>query len=130
MTTKLTAKQQAFVEQYLIDLNGAEAARRLGLSAKTAKYTARRWMGMPQVQAAINLAINARAQRTQIAADVVLEALVRNALKAEAAGEHAAATTAWAWVGKHLKLFTEKHEHGGIGGGPVQFVLSDKEADL
>ena len=33
-------------------------------------------------------------------------------------------------IGKHYKLFTEKHEHGGIGGGPVQFEITEREAEL
>jgi hypothetical protein len=30
-------------------------------------------------------------------------------------------------LGLHFKLFTEKHEHGGLGGGPVLFQLTQSE---
>lgn len=37
---QLTRKQQAFIDAYLVCFNGAEAARRAGYSAKTARQTA------------------------------------------------------------------------------------------
>jgi phage terminase small subunit len=130
MTNALTPKARAFITEFLVDLNQTQAAIRAGCAVKSAPYTARTWLKNPAVQAAIQQAMNERAARTAIQADVVLEAIVRNALKAEAKGDHAAATRGWELVGKHLKLFTEKHEHGGIGGGPVQFVISAQEALL
>ena len=27
-------------------------------------------------------------------------------------------------IGKHLKLFTDKHEHAGPGGGPIQNAVT------
>ncbi|MGL5736183.1 MAG: terminase small subunit, partial [Beijerinckiaceae bacterium] len=33
-------------------------------------------------------------------------------------------------LGKHLKLFTDKHEHAGDGGGPVNLHITGIEADL
>ena len=40
---KLTAKQQRFCDEYLIDLNATQAAIRAGYSKKTA-YKARDWL--------------------------------------------------------------------------------------
>lgn len=117
----MTAKMQAFVDEFLVDLNQTQAAIRCGYSAKSAPYSARMLLAKPHVRDAITAAMNERAARTKIQADVVLEAIVRNALKAEAKGDHAAATRGWELVGKHLRLFTDKVELTGKNDGPVEF---------
>lgn len=37
MTTKLTARQAQFIQEYLVDLNATQAAIRAGYNEKTAK---------------------------------------------------------------------------------------------
>ncbi|MEX2451280.1 MAG: terminase small subunit [Rhodospirillales bacterium] len=72
---KLTERQRRFVEEYLIDVNVSAAAARAGYSAHTARHNACRLMRNPAVRAAIEAALNARAERTRITQDKVLEAL-------------------------------------------------------
>lgn len=71
----LTAKQQRFIVEYLIDLNAAQAAIRAGYAVKGAKDQAYQLMQRPEVVAAIKEAIEARNQRTQVDADYVLNRL-------------------------------------------------------
>ena len=71
----LTAKQQRFIAEYLIDLNAAQAAIRAGYAVKGAKDQAYQLMQRPEVVAAIKEAIEARNQRTQVDADYVLNRL-------------------------------------------------------
>ena len=71
----LTAKQQRFIVEYLIDLNAAQAAIRAGNAVKGAKDQAYQLMQRPEVVAAIKEAIEARNQRTQVDADYVLNRL-------------------------------------------------------
>jgi phage terminase small subunit len=73
----LTPKQARFVEEYLIDLNATDAARRAGYSAKTAEQQGPRLLGNVGVAAAIQAAISARSARTQVTADRVVEELAR-----------------------------------------------------
>ncbi len=49
----LTRRQQRFVDEYLTDLNGAAAARRMGVSYATAPSAASRLLRRPQVRAAV-----------------------------------------------------------------------------
>lgn len=70
---KLTAKQQRFVEEYLLDLNGKQAAIRAGYSRKTAEVQASRLLSNAKVAAAIAAAQAARSERTEITADMVLQ---------------------------------------------------------
>jgi len=71
---KLTSKQQAFCEEYLIDLNATQAAIRAGYTARTANNHINQIVVNSGVQAEIARLKAKRAQRTEITADnVVLE---------------------------------------------------------
>ena len=50
---QLTARQQRFVEEYLIDLNATQAAIRAGYSARTAEQQGPRLLGNVGVAGAI-----------------------------------------------------------------------------
>lgn len=71
----LTSKQQAFVIEYLVDLNATQAAIRAGYAKKGAKDQAYQLMERPEIAAAIKAAMEARNKRTQIDADYVLSRL-------------------------------------------------------
>lgn len=77
MSKKLTPKQQRFVDEYLVDLNAAAAARRAGYSEKTARQIGERLLTNVDVQAAIQERMKARQQRTEITQDAVLKELAR-----------------------------------------------------
>lgn len=72
MAQKLTHKQQAFVEEYLIDLNGTQAAIRAGYSKKTAGRTAAENLQKPVIQEEIQRLTAERSRRTKIDSDYVL----------------------------------------------------------
>jgi phage terminase small subunit len=69
----LTPKQQRFVDEYLVDLNATDAARRAGYSAKTAEQQGPRLLGNVGVQAAIQRQQAKRVDKTGLTADRVLE---------------------------------------------------------
>lgn len=72
---KLTAKQQQFVNEYLVDLNATQAAIRAGYSVKTARSIAEENLTKPDIQKAIQEAQQRRAARTEISQDKVLNRL-------------------------------------------------------
>ena len=73
-TQCLTARQTRFVEEYLIDLNAADAAKRAGYSEKTAYAQGQRLRKHPDVAEDVEAAIQERTERLKIEADdVVLE---------------------------------------------------------
>lgn len=74
---KLTAKEQAFVDQYLVDLNASQAAIRAGYSPKTAGTIGAQVLNKPHVADAIQKAMQKRSQRTEITQDRVLQELAR-----------------------------------------------------
>lgn len=71
----LTPRQAAFVREYLVDLNGTQAAIRAGYSPKTANEQAARLLANASVRAAVREGQTARAERVQLAADEVLREL-------------------------------------------------------
>lgn len=76
---KLTARQEEFVQQYLIDLNASAAYRRAGYTAcgNCAEVNAARLLRNAKVAAAIEKAMAERAARNNIDADRVLRELGR-----------------------------------------------------
>lgn len=74
---KLTAKQQRFVDEYLIDLSATAAARRAGYSERTANQQGPRLLVNVGITTAIAKAMKARGERTHITQDRVLRELAR-----------------------------------------------------
>ena len=72
----LTAKQRAFVDEYLIDLNATQAAIRAGYSQKTATETGYENLRKPHIQIAVEAALAKRSDRTEISADYVIGNIV------------------------------------------------------
>lgn len=71
----INPQRQRFVEEYLVDLNGTEAAIRAGYSRKSAKAQASQLLALPEVQAAVSAGQASRSERTKVTADVVLQHL-------------------------------------------------------
>lgn len=73
----MTPRQEAFVREYLIDLNATQAAIRAGYSPKGAEVLASNLLRNPKVADAIKEAQSKRAERTEITADRVLQEYAR-----------------------------------------------------
>lgn len=102
----LTARQGRFVDEYLINPNGAQAAVKAGYSSKAAKEQASRLLTNVNVQAAITEGNNRRRKETEITQDWVLQSLRKIAERCiEQDFEPHAAIKALALLGKHLQLF-------------------------
>ena len=77
---ELNEKRQRFVDEYLIDLNGTQAAIRAGYSVKTANEQAARLLANVSVQQAISKKMAERSKRTGINQDRVVLELAKIAL--------------------------------------------------
>jgi len=73
--SKLTPKQQRFVEEYLIDLNATQAALRAGYKPRAAGRTGSENLAKPLIGAAIALELKKRRERTVRTADDVVARL-------------------------------------------------------
>ena len=152
----LEPKQEAFCQEYLKDLNGTQAAMRAGYTDKpaTAKVQASRLLSNDNVVARIQALMDERLDRTRIDQDYVLTSLKvvaerclqrapvmvrrgrefvqmvdeegRNVWRFDSMG----ANKSLELLGKHLKLFTEKHEHTGPDGKPIEFrTMTDDQLE-
>ena len=122
---KLTPKQQLFVAEYLVDLNATQAAIRAGYAPKAAGATAHNLLKKTEIQVAISEAVAEREKRTGITADWVLNSL-RKVAERCMDDEHfdsSGANRSLELLGRHLKLFTDKVEQSGPGGGPIEVSL-------
>ena len=71
----LTPRQRRFVDEYLIDLNGTQAAIRAGYSVSGARAHACKLLTNANIQAAISAAQSKRQERTELTADEVIRDL-------------------------------------------------------
>lgn len=133
---ELTAKQQRFVEEYLVDLNATQAAIRAGYSEKGAESQGSSLLIIPKVSREIAKRIAARSKRVEVTQDYVVSGIVEcaercmqrkpvmewdreNRCSVQAEDENgngvwtfdsSAALKAFELLGKHLGMFTENKQ--------------------
>jgi phage terminase small subunit len=76
----LCDRREKFVLEYLVDLNGKEAAIRAGYSPGRATAEAHELLKDPAIKARVDVAIRERNERVKVDADNVVRELVRMAL--------------------------------------------------
>lgn len=77
MAVNLTPKQQRFVDEYLVDLNAAAAARRAGYSPRRADAIGSENLRKPEIAEAIQARRSALQDATQITQERVLRELAK-----------------------------------------------------
>lgn len=148
----LSDKQQRFVDEYLIDLNATQAATRAGYSAHTANEQGARLLAKVSVRAAVEEGKAKIAKKLEVTQEYVLSTIVNTVERCRQSemvtdrkgepiltetpeGGLAAAYTFNAagvlkgaeLLGRHLGMFTEKHEITGKDGGDIKIKLSDRQ---
>lgn len=118
---KLTAKQEMFCHEYLIDLNATQAAIRAGYSKKTAYIIGHENLRKPKISEFITKAKAKRIEKVTIDANWVLEKAVNLHDKCIAAKDNSNAARSLEIVGKHVDIlaFDTTVRHTGHEGGPV-----------
>ena len=134
---KLTARQSAFCAEYLVDLNGTQAAIRAGYSVKGAHVQAAQLLSNAKVSSHLQKLMDARADRVQRNADDVLKDIqkVKESCMSEAFDQQGnavmvdakAALKALELEGRHLKMFTDKIEHSGKIGLEAMIAAAGEE---
>ena len=74
---KLTVKQKRFVDEYLVDFNGTQAAIRAGYATRSAEVTAAKLLRNAKVQAEISRRQQDLQRRTEVSQDRVVKELMR-----------------------------------------------------
>ena len=137
----LTPKQEMFCLEYVVDMNGTQAAIRAGYSKRTANEQAAQLLAKPSIKQRVQELLAERARRVKLSADWVLARLRAEAERAGDGASPAARVRALELLGKHLGLFPARVEHSGPAGGPIDLhvaatglnvdprTLSDDELD-
>lgn len=130
MADKLTAKQQAFINEYIVDFNGTQAAVRAGYSEKTARTTAAEYLAKPNIRAAVDRLLDDRLKLASIRAESVLMHLDEVRLDAmqhvvdrdgnDVMLDRASAIKTLELLGKHLGMWRDKVELTGKDGGAIE----------
>lgn len=109
----LTAKQQRFAEEYLIDLNATQAAIRAGYSERTARSQGQRLLTYVDIAAVIEKGRADLTERTGFAAERTVNAIGRIAYDTEVHLGYR--LKALELLGKHFGIFVQKSEvrHSG-----------------
>lgn len=112
---KLSAKQERFCREYLVDLNATQAAIRAGYSPKTARSQGQRLLTNVDVQEFVQAAKTERADKVARTAQDVLNDIIAVTTQAHEEGDLKTALKGLELQGKHLGMFTDKlqTEHSG-----------------
>ena len=120
MAVKMTDKQKAFVQEYLIDLNATQAAIRAGYSRKNASRIAIELLNKTHVSKALGAAMKKRQERTEITQDMIVRELAKVAFAKYDEDnvqigliKTSDKIKALELLGKHLGMFTDKVELSG-----------------
>jgi phage terminase small subunit len=152
--SKLSPLQSRFVDEYLRDLNAAQAAIRAGYSAKGANSKGAQLLAIVSIGDAVQERMKARSQRTQVDSDYVIAGIVKNIERAEqsakvvnAQGQPVFVETpdgdlapsykydptnalrGYELLGRHLKMFTDKIDHSNGDGSLAYKHMSDEQLD-
>lgn len=104
---KLTPKQAMFVQEYLVDLNGTQAAIRAGYSAHTAEAQASRLLSNVKVANAVQRAMAERSQRVEIDQDYVLKTIREVVESTKGGADYSAALKGCDLLGRHLNIWKD-----------------------
>jgi phage terminase small subunit len=123
---KLSAKQEQFCREYLVDLNATQAAIRAGYSPKTANRIASENLSKPDIMERVALLQRQRAEKTERTAKDALNDLFLYTREAHEMGD---LKTAMKGIELQLKHFGEltdkvKQELTGANGGPIDNQLT------
>lgn len=75
--SSLNPKQALFVHEYLVDLNGKQAAIRAGYTERSAEVTASKLLRVPKVKAAVDALLAKRKAKLELKAERLDEELAR-----------------------------------------------------
>ncbi len=123
---KLTPKQQAFLNAYLVEPNATAAYKVAGYRCRNDNVAAvegKKLLRNPKIAAALQEARNTVAEAAGLTAKWVLDSLRAEAEDRGEHSSHSARVAALKLMGTHLGLFPAKVELGGKGGGPVAITL-------
>jgi phage terminase small subunit len=125
----LTHRQRRFVEEYLVDFNGAAAVDRAGYNTKYPARLAHEMLAHPGIKAAIDQITLERADEAIIKPEYVINKITRTIEKAEVDNNHSAVLRGCEILARALGMFVERREISGPNGDAVRIEQVQEAAD-
>jgi phage terminase small subunit len=116
--SKLTPKMEAFVNEYLIDLNASQACLRAGYKTRSPHKMGTQLLNHPLVSAAVEARKDERRQKAELTADYVLNKLIALTEANEETNPTVAVRTL-ELLGRHLGLYKDRQEISGPNGEAI-----------
>jgi len=125
---RLSEKEVRFVTELTKDWDQSNAAIRAGYSSHRANNTGYQLRQKEHIKQAVDQELQKQQKRTRIDADFVLQQLqdIGGWCTTKKHWNPTGALKAYELIGKHFKMFTDRQEHTGKDGGPIE-VSSDTE---
>ena len=101
----LTPKQSAFVDEYIVCRNGAEAARRTGYAVLNARVTASRLLTKANIKAALAIKEAELARKVEISKLLVVNELLASITMAKTNLDASTMIRGWVEIAKILDLY-------------------------
>ena len=124
--SKLTAKQELFIREYLVDLNATRAAIRAGYSENSAQEIGNENLRKPQIKSAIDEEMAKRTKKVEVTIEDVLKDILETRECTAEMGENHNRLKANELLGKYLSMWTDKIEHSGEIDTTINIVRARK----
>ena len=111
MTKKLNARQQYFVEHYVLTGNATKSAIAAGYSQRSASSIGERLLRKDELAAAVAASQSDLLERVMVDQDMVIAGLLKEATREGDGASHSARVNAWMQLGRHLQLFVDRTEN-------------------
>lgn len=127
----LTHRQRRFVEEYLVDFDGAAAVLRAGYGVKpqNAGRLAHEMLHHPGIRAAIDQVTLERAEHVTVKPEYVIKKIMRTVEKAESDNNHTAVLRGCEILARALGMFVERREISGPNGDAIKYEQVQEAAD-
>lgn len=130
----LTPKQRRFVEEYLVDANGTQAAIRAGYGVASARVTAHRLLTNAAVSEAIGTRQHADRQRLGMEREDVLKGLLEAVYMAREQMNPAGMVAGLREIGKLMGFYAPQHVNVSVEAAPSDELrrmeaMSDSELE-
>jgi phage terminase small subunit len=124
----LTPQQKQFVEEYLVDMNGSQAAIRAGYAKKGSEKQASQLLRRPHVRKALNERMGEAKTKTGVTAEFVINKIAKTIHAAEMDSKHNDVLRGCELLGRHLGMFVERTEISGKDGEAIQYEKVTEDA--
>lgn len=125
----LTEKQRKFVDEYLVDYNGAQAVLRAGFETNHPKKIAYQLLRTEKVKAYLNFKADLKLKNSNIKPDYVIKKVVKAIEEADRDGKSAIVLKGCELLARHLGMFIDRQELSGPNGDPIKYEQVKEAAD-